>query len=171
MKILFIVASLITLASYLLHTYCHYQEHRGKKLEALGKRLSTIISIGYLAWGLMIFSDPIRMDLPSQIVLPIGLAIGGIGSIFLILSAKAKHGFEETNQLSTTGVYRIIRHPMYLGITLIHIGFPLAGQSLITLFSAILWLSMMLIWRYWEEQYLIEKFGQEYLDYQKKTLF
>ena len=60
---------------------------------------------------------------------------------------------------------------MYLGIILLHVGFPLAAKSLLTLLSAIIWVPLILMWKYWEEKDLGEKFGKEYREYKNRTFF
>lgn len=165
----FIVAFSLTLLSYLIHTISHWQEHHSKRSWFSHKIVSTIIDLGFVTWGAMIYFDPVRADWPLGISLPIGLALGFVGILLVILSTQAKEGFDKTDRLITKGVYSKIRHPMYLGMILTFIGFPLAFQTLLTLSSIIVWLPMILLWRYWEEQDLKKRFGQKYLDYQSKT--
>jgi protein-S-isoprenylcysteine O-methyltransferase Ste14 len=69
------------------------------------------------------------------------------------------------------GVYSKLRHPMYIGIMLMHIGFPIASRSLLTLVSSVIWVSIILSWRYMEEKSLERKFGEKYVEYRKSTLF
>ncbi len=69
--------------------------------------------------------------------------------------------------LRKEGLYAKTRHPMYLGIWLIFLGYFLTAG---TLGSLIHWfcLSVYLPFGiYWEEQKLIKTFGQSYLDYQQ----
>jgi len=117
----------------------------------------------------MIYFDPIKGNLPLVATLPIGLGLALIGGILVYLSVKAKNGFEKTDQLITTGVYKKIRHPMYLGMLLTFIGFPLAFQCWLTLASTVIWLSMIFLWRHWEQQELANRFGEEYIRYTKRT--
>jgi protein-S-isoprenylcysteine O-methyltransferase Ste14 len=72
--------------------------------------------------------------------------------------------------LNTTGIYSIVRHPLYLGNFFIWLG--------ISLFLHVWWVTMIFILVFWiyyerimfaEEEYLRERFGQEYMDWSTKT--
>jgi protein-S-isoprenylcysteine O-methyltransferase Ste14 len=41
-----------------------------------------------------------------------------------------KHGVGEEEALVTAGIYSKIRHPMYIGLILLHIGYPVIFKSL-----------------------------------------
>jgi protein-S-isoprenylcysteine O-methyltransferase Ste14 len=173
MDINFIIAFLICLFGYIIHTIAHFLEHKGNsKLSRISEIILTIIIfIGYVGWGFMISLDPIKVDLSDYLVKPAGILVGLIGVALFVLSTKAKKGFYELDHLVTKGIYSKIRNPMYLGIILIHIGFPLAAKSLLTLISAIIWIPLILMWKYWEEKDLEKKFGEKYISYKKKTFF
>lgn len=170
----FLIAFAVCLVCYLFHAMTHYLEHKGYQVEeskVLHPLLSIAIFAGYFAWGLMMVWDPVVLSLPSYVVLPLGLPIGILGSAMLIISTIAKKGFGEIDHLVTTGIYSKIRNPMYLGLILAHIGFPLAARSLLTLVTAIIWIPLILVWKHWEEQALEAKFGLQYSEYKKRTLF
>jgi len=60
----------------------------------------------------------------------------------------------------TQGIYKIVRHPMYLGVILIAIGFTLMKVSLIGLiFTAILIVDLKIKYKY-EDRLLVEKWPQ-----------
>jgi protein-S-isoprenylcysteine O-methyltransferase Ste14 len=69
--------------------------------------------------------------------------------------------------LQTGGVYRIVRHPLYLFSLLVIWAFPrmtegwLAFNIMVTLY--------MIIGSILEERRLIQEFGQQYVDYQRQT--
>jgi len=169
----FLIAFLVGLSAYIYHTVIHLFEYRGHEFKSRISEniLTIIIFVGYIAWGFMIFLDPIKMDLSDYIAIPLGLLIGFTGLVMFVLSAKAKKGFHELDYIVTEGIYSKIRNPMYLGIILIHVGFPLAAKSLLTLLSAIIWIPLILMWEYWEEKDLEEKFGNDYVEYKNGTLF
>jgi protein-S-isoprenylcysteine O-methyltransferase Ste14 len=174
MRILFIISFIICLIGYLVHTFVHWlesQQGRAKSSAEQDRIVNFFVHAGYVGWGLMIFSDQSSIGLPLDIILPIGLLIGIIGMIIFLLSVSTKMGYTQVDKLITHGIYKKIRHPMYLGIILIHIGFPLAFSRLLTLLSAILWIPMILYWRYLEEKELEARFGQAYRDYRKRTFF
>ena len=78
--------------------------------------------------------------------------------------------FEEVNKLVTSGIFKYSRNPMYLGMLMIILSisiFYLNIFSMLTPFLFILWINKFQIKR--EEDFLTEKFGEEYLSYKKKT--
>jgi protein-S-isoprenylcysteine O-methyltransferase Ste14 len=72
-------------------------------------------------------------------------------------------------EVITKGVFRIVRHPIYLGALLFYLGAVIFTMSLA---SGVLWTGIVAfyIWiaRY-EERILIEEFGTDYLKYQQKV--
>jgi protein-S-isoprenylcysteine O-methyltransferase Ste14 len=170
----FLIAFIVCLAGFIFHTVIHVFEHKGYKFAKLRTSqtiLSVMIFIGYLGWGFMISSDPIKMNISNLVGLPLGLLIGLTGLVVFIWSTIAKKGFDESDHLVIKGIYSKIRNPMYLGIMLIHIGFPIAAKSLLTLVSAAIWIPLIFVWKYLEEQDLEKKFGAEYSEYKKRTIF
>jgi len=98
------------------------------------------------------------------------LHMGGnllVGGGFLMVASAWKTLYEavQRGRLATTGLYKYLRHPQYLGLGLIILGFLWQWPTLPTLIMApILW------WRYYrlakaEEKDMAKKFGQEYTAY------
>jgi protein-S-isoprenylcysteine O-methyltransferase Ste14 len=174
MEILFfLIGFCAAFAGYLLHTILHYLRHCGYRdkfsfrMEAL---FTIIIFCGYAGWGLMLATDPVPLKLPGTIVI-LGGIMGIAGSILFFLAIHGLHGFKGEKGLVTTGVYANMRHPMYIGIIFMHLGFPLLFGSAITLLSTLIWVPQILFWGKWEDEELEERFGDVYKDYRKKTLF
>ena len=69
----------------------------------------------------------------------------------------------------TTGVYSIIRHPQYFGGLLAHVGFSFLLSGLYCLLSTPLIVLIIYFISRKEETELTKEFGQEYVDYKKKT--
>ena len=74
------------------------------------------------------------------------------------------------DSLNTTGIYSIVRHPLYLGNFFMWFG--------VCLLTGNLWFMIALCFMYWiyyerimfaEEQFLRKKFGNEYLEWAEKT--
>lgn len=72
--------------------------------------------------------------------------------------------------LNTTGMYAIVRHPLYLGNFLMWLGFVLLWRQpwLVLLWGAIFWLYYERI-MYAEEQFLAAKFGTLFTDWARQT--
>jgi protein-S-isoprenylcysteine O-methyltransferase Ste14 len=91
------------------------------------------------------------------------------GFILLNKVGKPQGQMEETTKLIEVGMYKYIRHPMYaslipggLGIFLKHVSFLTAALLVIVLVSAYLTAKV-------EEKELIERFGDDYVQYMKRT--
>jgi len=76
---------------------------------------------------------------------------------------------QEDHKLITTGPYRYVRHPMYLGIFTCTIGLMIISLDVLVIlfFAFTIWVNYRRIPR--EEQMLIQKFGDEYLEYIKRS--
>jgi protein-S-isoprenylcysteine O-methyltransferase Ste14 len=170
--LLFLLGFCAAFAGYLLHTALHYAHHR-HPYESLSRGMeavaTAVIFIGYAGWGLMLFTDPAPLEIPAAMTV-LGGVVGIAGVVLFLLAIYGLHGFRGEQGLVTTGVYGRFRHPMYLGIILMHIGFPVLFGSGFTLLSAGLWVPQVLIWGNWEDEELEEQFGDAYRDYKKKTI-
>lgn len=97
-----------------------------------------------------------------------GLIVGGF---FLIASAwDVLYKSQQKEILATTGAYKYIRHPQYIGFVLIIIGFLLQWPTLITLIMAPILIIRYFILARQEEKEMEKKFGKTYLDYKKRIL-
>lgn len=75
----------------------------------------------------------------------------------------------QNHELVKHGVYKYIRHPAYLGTSILGIGISLIFSSL---YSFLLMLALLPCYLYrihCEEVMLLEEFGDEYREYMKKT--
>ncbi len=76
---------------------------------------------------------------------------------------------KEDHRLITTGPYEKVRHPMYTVLTLFSVGISMVtGNALIILFGILLMIGFP-FWVRIEEKKMIETFGDEYLEYMKRT--
>jgi len=76
---------------------------------------------------------------------------------------------QEDHKLITTGPYRYSRHPMYLGIFIYTFGLMMISLDvLVTFFFGFsIWVNYRRIPR--EEEMLIKEFGDEYIEYMKRS--
>lgn len=78
-------------------------------------------------------------------------------------------GVQPGHLLVTSGPYRLVRHPGYLGAILCLTGMGLALSSLIAMALSVLFVPVLL-WRIGrEEEMLLTEFGEEYQTYMRKT--
>ena len=110
-------------------------------------------------------------------LLNIPLKIAGIGlmvfGFFLNYSAKRKSKLFEMvaeNKLITTGVYSIVRNPVYSAALLACTGAVCISNNLVLfLISVICWIYMTIFLKLTEEKWLTDLYGQEYIEYCKKV--
>ncbi|MGA9382386.1 MAG: isoprenylcysteine carboxylmethyltransferase family protein [Phormidium sp.] len=92
------------------------------------------------------------------------LAIRTLKGLFDRITIKPNH------HLVTTGIYRQVRHPVYLSYVLLLVGYCIILQSFVslvlTVVSCTIWLGNRINI---EEKMLIEKCGDRYQAYQRKT--
>lgn len=108
----------------------------------------------------------------SQLIINLGwfLIIAGISFSAWAVVTAADTQISKSEKLLTGGPYAISRNPMYLGWFDIYTGFALILKAPWVLFL----LPLVLIYNHFfdirsEEQFLTDKFGEEYLAYQKKV--
>lgn len=127
-----------------------------------------VMFLMWAAWAFMSLSDPVKLTFigwPRYI----GAALFVIGLGLFIYSDIAKRGVGE-GRLVTTGIYSVLRHPMYVGQGIMALGLPILGRGLVTLCLASVWIGQMIWWAVVEEKAMAEKYP-EYAEYKKKTWF
>ena len=77
--------------------------------------------------------------------------------------------FENTTRLVVVGVFRFIRHPMYMSIILLNLGILLKAPTYVTVGLGFMVVVFLYIAARVEEKENIAYFGEEYLNYMKKT--
>jgi protein-S-isoprenylcysteine O-methyltransferase Ste14 len=169
--ILMISGVTLCLLSYILRLLAHvFSYTRGSAV--INFRLILIVTfLGYFGWGYWSGADPVKMNIPSSVSIPVGVILAAAGLGLFLYSELKKHGVGEADKLATTGIYSKIRHPMYIGLILLHIGFPFIAKSFIACLSTIIWTGIITVWTHFEEKNLERRFGQRYIDYKKQTWF
>ena len=108
-----------------------------------------------------------------QVIIPVGILLIITGISLVVLARRQFAQFQQptdpghpTTKVITTGVFAISRNPLYLGSVLLLMGIALALNVMwalvMLLLSTILCHYILIIP---EEQYLAEKFGDEYKEY------
>jgi protein-S-isoprenylcysteine O-methyltransferase Ste14 len=108
----------------------------------------------------------------------LGLAMVAIGFSISMLARKnlganwahgAEYQIKHGHTLTTNGIYKYTRHPIYTGILLGMIGAEIVAGSLIFWLLLIVLPIAAVIQGKKEERILIEKFGDEYVSYMNRT--
>ncbi len=74
-----------------------------------------------------------------------------------------------TTKIVITGIYRFVRHPQYLAYILFNMGIIFKVQSIPAVVCGILAIVLLFAGIREEEKLLIAKFGDQYINYKKKT--
>ena len=107
----------------------------------------------------------------------VGIGFIFVGGLLRILSRQELDRFftfkviiQEGHKLITSGPYRFIRHPVYLGNIFIILGIALALKTRFGLIAILLFFIPAILYRVAaEEKLLYDEFGKEYLTYMEKT--
>ena len=107
----------------------------------------------------------------------IGMTLIGIGLVLRIHSILTlRHFFTysvaqvENHQIIQTGLYKFIRHPGYLGQLIIFLGISISISNWISILTMILPITLAYLYRIKvEERFMLEQWGDNYLNYQNRT--
>jgi protein-S-isoprenylcysteine O-methyltransferase Ste14 len=124
-----------------------------------------------------IFADYSRWNLYHLIMAIIGLLIIIAGFIIrwvAILQLKKAFTVDVAigteHKLKTDGLYKTIRHPSYLGMLMIMIGFAIYMNSIMSILVIVIPMFIVLLYRISvEESVLTEEFGNDYIAYKAKS--
>jgi len=76
---------------------------------------------------------------------------------------------QKEEPLRTTGLYAVVRHPRYFCDTVWPLGLSLLFRSVIGTILVIVWFLVASLFAYFEEEQLIEAYGDEYQAYKRKV--
>ncbi|MGQ9706759.1 MAG: methyltransferase family protein [bacterium] len=137
--------------------------------------LKIFIFVGYIAVIIVMIIS--AGTLPEKFIIrQIGWIIFIIGFLLWLparITIRRFHtSLPEAYKIVKTGIYSKIRHPIYISIEIMYIGFSLVLYSLWGFISTLALLTPLHIYRAYEEEKLFKKvFGAEYIEYKKKTWF
>jgi len=100
---------------------------------------------------------------PTPRSLAVGALVAFLGEALRIWAAGH---LEKGREVTASGPYRFSRHPLYLGSTIIGVGFAIASASIIAAIVVLGYLAITLTAAMrGEEAHLTEKFGSAYPEY------
>jgi protein-S-isoprenylcysteine O-methyltransferase Ste14 len=171
-KELFYTLVIICIITHIVRTVYEILKHK-KALKA-GKLSFIIIFINmillWISWILLCRYDIYKIDIPN-IIRYSGISLAGAGLIIFLTGLYTIKTLESYDgDLITSGIYSLIRHPMYSGFILWLTGFPIYFGALFSIILSFVFISNILYWRYLEEKELEKRFAA-YPDYKKTTLF
>jgi protein-S-isoprenylcysteine O-methyltransferase Ste14 len=134
-----------------------------------------VVYLGAVIVGVLVhgFVAPLPIALPIVLRIAAGTA-AAVASLVIVgfaiklfrRTGQDPKPWETTPEIVSTGVYRITRNPMYVGMALLQIaiGIGLANWWVIIAVPAVLVVVYLTAIRH-EESYLERKFGHVYIDY------
>jgi len=162
----------ICFVCFLIRTAYNYLSYNNEKIRH-NKLILVLVFVSmfflWLSWFHMNYADPVRFEFPSLIKYS-GLILFIFGFLLAVISMITKHGVAEQTFLVKKGIYTKIRNPMYLGFIIWIAGFPFYMGSIITLFSSVIWITHILLWKHFEEKDLLDRFS-DYAEYRRNTWF
>lgn len=128
-----------------------------------------------LAYSLLWF-----LDTPAgiQLLQYVGGAVLVVGSVLIFLprfafrsKGKLEKGrdWTDTTVVVDTGIYSIVRHPLYLGWLLMYVALILLSQHWLTAIIGIPGMVCVYLILRQEDQRLVKKFSDDYKDYMQKV--
>ncbi|WP_158989591.1 isoprenylcysteine carboxylmethyltransferase family protein [Mucilaginibacter sp. L196] len=122
------------------------------------------------AYHIWVLGDYTIIEYIGMAICILGFAIRWAAVIQLGKMFTVDVTITDEHNLKTTGRYKIVRHPSYLGLIMIIAGFGLCTDSLLSFL-------IILIPSFWainhrikvEEQVLIAEFGEQYINYKKRV--
>ncbi len=103
---------------------------------------------------------------PTPTTLLVGASVSVIGELIRLWAAGH---LEKSKEVTRSGPYQFTRHPLYLGSSLIGIGFAIAANHIVVVVMVIAYLLLTLTAAMRsEEAHLREKFGDAYDAYVEK---
>ena len=128
----------------------------------IGRMRTAVMALGSGLGTAILASDPIYKQ-------PIVISTE-LGYLQVATVLKNHEKYKEEQKLVTDGIYRYIRHPSYLGFYIFAIGTQVFLSNIFTpiAFAGVLWYFFNDRIQY-EEFYLIQFFGEKYIQYRNKT--
>jgi protein-S-isoprenylcysteine O-methyltransferase Ste14 len=130
----------------------------------------------YLLPLLIVFFLPKNFGFGNEDLVPYGLLIG-LAGLALWIAGMACLGqslrvLPGADSIVARGVYRFIRHPIYVGIVFTHFGlFFACGSTFGMIYLFVLIVPMNVIRAQLEEKAMFAKFGDQYRSYRDSTWF
>jgi len=128
-----------------------------------------MISLLFLSWTMWEKGDVVVLVYVGYALSAPAFALAVTSVAALKRRGKPTSGWEHTTMLIEGDVFRLVRHPLYLGGALLNLAILLVTQSITSIVSGLIG-----IFCYWmasreEDKFNMEKFGNSYRQYMKKV--
>ena len=134
------------------------------------QKADVLIFFGAPMLGLPLLPQP-RFEL-NYIIFIIGTVLALLSALIWILAFKEIGiipAVKQKSKVISSGIYGIVRHPIYLGNILMPLGLGLAFRAVYALLYAPVIIIFFAVTIFIEEKSLTEEYGEEYIKYKKKV--
>jgi protein-S-isoprenylcysteine O-methyltransferase Ste14 len=136
-----------------------------------------VMVLGFLLGWLPAYTDRREIwTIDGDAVRYLGLVLFVVGSVLRVATVfvlgrrfSGLVAIQEGHELMTGGLYRVIRHPSYLGLLLGLFGWDLVFRSAIGVLVSLLIIPPLVARMNSEEALLESEFGERYADYRRRT--
>jgi protein-S-isoprenylcysteine O-methyltransferase Ste14 len=132
------------------------------------KEMTILYSYHIIVFLLLIYSVflPLRLG-TVWFYTGLPIALLGLAIYTMVLVSFATTPLDR--EVMTKGPFRYSRHPMYLSSSLAYIGVGIACASWLFLLLSVAYMVLSMISSVSEERFLLEKYGDSYREYMKRT--
>ncbi len=166
MNYLVLIAGTIFIILFSWFLSIKYKRYHGIARFFAFESVFILVLLNYKVW----FTKPLSpLQLISWLLLALSVYVVITGYMLLKRKGKPTVNFENTSLLVKSGIYGLIRHPLYLSVFLLGTGVVLKDPKTIQLILGTVNLVAVWITARIEENEMIVKFGDEYRTYMKET--
>jgi len=169
----FFLWSVLFLLSLAIRTvYEHLKNTRGLNTESrpLFAFIFTSMCLLWISWLNLCPLDPVHVELPGAVRWT-GFALFIAGMILALGAVAQLRGVENIDHLVTTGIFKKLRHPMYVGFLSWILGWSIFHGAAAGLAIGTLGIVSIVWWRRLEEARLAVQFGDAYQLYRRSSWF
>ena len=169
----FLVLTILFLLSLAVRSAYELLKER-RKINLESKLIFVVIfaamCVLWISWFNLCPADPNKIRFPETIRW-MGLAVFILGTILAVGALVQLRGVENINHLVTTGLFKKVRHPMYVGFIAWIVGWGVYHGAVVSLTIGTLGIINVLWWMHLEDKRLEVQFGSNYQNYRVSTWF
>lgn len=166
MNILSVTAGTIFIILFSWFLSVKYKRYHGITRFFAFESVFILVLLNYNVW----FQNPFSlMQIISWVLLLLSIYVVVTGYTILKKKGNSTINFENTSVLVKSGIYKYIRHPLYLSIFLLGTGIVLKNPGTLQIILGSVNLVAVYLTSRIEENEMIAKFGQEYRQYITET--
>ena len=166
MNIIVIICGTILIMLFSWFLSIKYKRYHGIVRFFAFESVFILVLLNAKVWFINPFSPN---QLISWVLLLLSIYVVVTGYLLLKSKGKPDSNFENTSRLVKSGIYRYIRHPLYLSIFLLGTGIMLKDPGKLQLILAAVNLVAVYFTARIEEGEMIAKFGEEYRTYMTES--